>query len=34
MDSQFPYALNEISVVRKDTTSMINVKTSLDGIHM
>ena len=33
MDS-FPYALNEISVVRKDTTSMINVKTSLDGIYV
>ena len=33
MDS-FPYALNEISVVRKDTTSMINVKTSLDGTYV
>ena len=30
----FPYALNEISVVRKDTTSMINIKTSLDGNHL
>ena len=30
----FPYALNEISVVRKDTTSMINVKTSLDGTYV
>ena len=27
-DSIFPYALNEVSVVRKDTTSMINIKTS------
>ena len=33
MDS-FPYALNEISVVRKDTTSMINIKTSLDGTYV
>lgn len=32
--SFFPYALNEISVVRKDTTSMINIKTSLDGNHL
>ena len=32
--SVFPYALNEISVVRKDTTSMINIKTSLDGNHL
>ena len=32
--SLFPYALNEISVVRKDTTSMINIKTSLDGNHL
>ncbi len=32
--NSFPYALNEISVVRKDTTSMINVKTSLDGIYV
>jgi len=30
----FPYALNEISVVRKDTTSMINIRTSLDGNHL
>ena len=30
----FPYALNEISVVRKNTTSMINIKTSLDGNHL
>ena len=30
----FPYALNEISVVRKDTTSMINIKTSLNGNHL
>ena len=29
--SFFPFALNEVSVVRKDTTSMINIKTSLDG---
>ena len=33
-DSVFPYALNEVSVVRKDTTSMINIKTSLDGNHL
>ena len=33
-ESFFPYALNEISVVRKDTTSMINIKTSLDGNHL
>ena len=33
-DSIFPYALNEVSVVRKDTTSMINIKTSLDGNHL
>jgi NAD+ kinase len=32
--NSFPYALNEISVVRKDTTSMINVKTSLDGTYV
>ena len=32
--SVFPYALNEISVVRKDTTSMININTSLDGNHL
>jgi NAD+ kinase len=32
--NSFPYALNEISVVRKDTTSMINVKTSLDGTYI
>ena len=32
--SFFPFALNEISVVRKDTTSMINIKTSLDGNHL
>ena len=32
--SLFPYALNEISVVRKDTPSMINIKTSLDGNHL
>ena len=32
--SFFPYALNEISVVRKDTTSMINIKTSLDGNYL
>jgi len=34
LDSQFPYALNEISVVRKDTTSMVNINTSLNGIHL
>ncbi len=34
MDSQFPYALNEISVVRKDTTSMVNINTSLNGIYL
>ena len=28
------YALNEISVVRKDTTSMVNINTSLNGIHL
>tara|TARA_A100001234_G_scaffold150168_1_gene132209 strand:+ start:234 stop:1112 length:879 start_codon:yes stop_codon:yes gene_type:complete len=33
-DSQFPYALNEISVVRKDTTSMVNINTSLNGVHL
>ena len=33
-DSIFPYALNEVSVVRKDTTSMINIKTILDGSHL
>ena len=33
-NSIFPYALNEVSVVRKDTTSMINIKTSLDGNHL
>ena len=33
-NSFFPFALNEISVVRKDTTSMINIKTSLDGNHL
>ena len=33
-DSVFPYALNEVSVVRKDTTSMINIKTCLDGNHL
>ena len=33
-ESIFPYALNEVSVVRKDTTSMINIKTSLDGNHL
>ena len=32
--SFFPYALNEVSVVRKDTTSMINIKTSLDGSNL
>ena len=32
--NSFPYALNAISVVRKDTTSMINVKTSLDGTYV
>ena len=34
LDSQFPYALNEISVVRKDTTSMVNINTSLNGIYL
>ena len=34
LDMQFPYALNEISVVRKDTTSMVNINTSLNGIHL
>ena len=33
-EKSFPYALNEISVVRKDTTSMINVRTSLDGTYI
>ena len=33
-DYVFPCALNEVSVVRKDTTSMINIKTSLDGNHL
>ncbi|MBT27835.1 MAG: NAD kinase [Flavobacteriaceae bacterium] len=34
LDMQFPYALNEISVVRKDTTSMVNINTSLNGIYL
>jgi NAD+ kinase len=33
-ENSFPYALNEISVVRKNTTSMINVRTSLDGTYV
>ncbi len=34
LKSEFPFALNEISVVRKDTTSMVNINTSLNGIHL
>ena len=32
--SDFKYALNEISVTRKNTTSLIKIKTSLDGKYL
>ena len=32
--TDFKYALNEISVTRKNTTSLIKIKTSLDGKYL
>lgn len=29
-----PYALNEISVLKKDSSSMINIEVKLDGVHL
>lgn len=33
-DSVWPYALNEISVLKEDTSSMINVETRIDGFRL
>jgi NAD+ kinase len=32
--ADFPFALNEVALIKKDTSSMIHIKTEVDGIFL